>query len=372
MNDTGTHDVEAAPAPRRPWWHWRRLTRGRLRPALAAVLAGALLGSLGTAWQSETGPFADDRACWGALTENDVAALFRGKTDIETSEIPVTVDSIGSEGPSGQCLLHSPRGHRITVQVHKLDARFAGAGDQWADEFLSARMTPLGSGLLGMASDTRAWGAIPDSCTRRPDKEGPVVIDMETGWTVYDDEVDAAERDRLARAVVRLVNGYMRSEGCEGSVPDGVDRMPKPPRFNDERADAICGIEGLRSTAVRKTYLDRPLVTRGEGPVRTCDRDVLFDHPGLRLMTVEDPRLSVLYESLAFDGGKEIRTAEGHGFVRRDLGLFQAECETGDVTFLVRARNGRHPEQIRSLLPRYVAKEADRIGCGPLRITLTD
>lgn len=373
--ETGGASAAPVPQPHRPWWHWRRLTRGRLRPAVAAAVVGALLGGAGVAWQAQAGPFERESACWGALSEDDVADLFDGKRDIEASDVPVTSDHISSEAPSGVCRLKSPRGRRVTAQVHQLDARFGGAGDQWADEYLSARMTPLGGGLLGMASDTRAWLAVPEGCIgREPDDKGPMVIDVETGWTTYDDEVDTGERARLTTTVVRLVNGYLAEQGCDGSVRDPADRLPAPARFKDEKRDAICGIEGLHMRGEREadTY-ERPLVTAGEGPVRTCDRDVLFDHPRLRLMTVEDPRLSALYARLKFDGGPEVKAvggARGTGFLREDFGLFQAKCQTGDVTFLIRAQGTDRAADIRTLLPRYVAAEADRVGCGPLRIKL--
>lgn len=369
---------------RRSWWHWGRLAGSRLRLAViigvSGAVVGALLGGAGVAWRAEAGPFADDRACWGAFGQDDVAALFDGKRDITTSEVPITTDRTGSAGPSGECRLTSPRGRRITVQAHRLDSEFGGAGDKWADEFLSARLTPLGDGLLGMASDTRAWLAVPDGCIGRPsrlDAGGPTVIDMETGWTVYDDDVDTKARDALARAVVKLVNHYMADEGCTGRIADPVGRIPEPPRFLVEKKDGMCGVKGLRiPRAYQHEGRHRPLVTRGDGPVRTCDRDVLFDHPGLRLMTVEDPRLAVLYDRLSRDSAKEpVKTGahgeqDGYGFIRDDMGLFQAECQTGQVTFLVRAEDGDRPGDIRELLPRYVAAEADRIGCGPLRVTL--
>ncbi|MGH4033007.1 hypothetical protein ACQB60_29185 [Actinomycetota bacterium Odt1-20B] len=377
MTATEETSSEALEPPRRPWWHWRSLTRGRLRPAIGAAVAGALLGGLGVAWQADAGPFASDRSCWGALSEDDVADLFEGKRDIKTSEIPVSSDSIGASGPSGECVLKSPRGRRVTARVHELDARFGGASDQWADAYLSARMTPLGDGLLGMVSDTRAWLAVPEGCVGKPGRgDGPLVVDMETGWTVYDEEVDTGARARLARTLVKLVNGYMADRGCSATAKDPSAGLPAPPRFEDEKADAICGIKGLRMSDGREAdRYDRPLVTRGRGrgPVRTCDRDVLFDHPQLRLMTVEDPRLSALYKRLSYTGGTRVRGAhdgEGSGFVRPDLGLFQATCPTGEVTFLVRTDDGDKQADVRALLPRYVAAEADRIGCGPLRIKL--
>ncbi|MFF4483622.1 hypothetical protein ACFY1A_42490 [Streptomyces sp. NPDC001520] len=387
MTDSENENETSVPLHerRRPWWHWQRLTGSRPRLAVTTgvigVVAGALLGGAGMAWQAEAGPFADDRACWGAFGQGDAAALFEGRTggkaDVESSEVPITSDRTGAAGSSGQCLLTSD-GSRITVQAHQLDTRFGGAGDQWADEFLSARLTPLGGGLLGMASDTRAWLAVPDGCIGRPDDAdvngGPTVIDVATGWTIYDDEVSTESRDRLARAVVRLVNHYMTEKGCTGTIADPTGRMPEPPRFLDERKDAMCGVKGLPlPRGYGRDSLGRTLVTRGAGPVRTCDRRVLFHHPELRLMTVEDPRLAMLYERLSRDGAKELVKAgdqDGYGFVRDDMGLFQAECQTGPVTFLIRADSARRPADIRTLLPRFVAAEADRIGCGPLHITV--
>ncbi|MFI0767012.1 hypothetical protein ACH4TQ_19385 [Streptomyces sp. NPDC021218] len=387
MTDSENENETSVPLHerRRPWWHWQRLTGSRPRLAVTTgvigVVAGALLGGAAMAWQAEAGPFADDRACWGAFGQGDAAALFEGRTggkaDVESSEVPITSDRTGAAGSSGQCLLTSD-GSRITVQAHQLDTRFGGAGDQWADEFLSARLTPLGGGLLGMASDTRAWLAVPDGCIGRPDDAdvngGPTVIDVATGWTIYDDEVSTESRDRLARAVVRLVNHYMTEKGCTGTIADPTGRMPEPPRFLDERKDAMCGVKGLPlPRGYGRDSLGRTLVTRGAGPVRTCDRRVLFHHPELRLMTVEDPRLAMLYERLSRDGAKELVKAgdqDGYGFVRDDMGLFQAECQTGPVTFLIRADSARRPADIRTLLPRFVAAEADRIGCGPLHITV--
>ncbi|MEW2531031.1 hypothetical protein [Streptomyces sp. NPDC047071] len=381
--EDGGGDVAAAVAtavPRRPWWHWRRLTRGRLRPALAAALAGALLGGTGVAWQAQAGPFAAERACWGAFDEDDVADLFHGKRDIEAADVPVTTSRTGSEGPSGLCRLTSSRGARVTARLHRLDVRFGGAGDTWADEYLSARMTPFGGGLLGMVSDTRAWLAVPEGCVgRQREDEGPLVVDMETGWTVYDDEVDTDERARLARAVVTLVNDYMTDQGCTRTLADPTGGLGAPARFTDEKRDAICGVEGLRTHDGKDAdHYRRPLVTAGDTPVRTCDRDVLFGHPSLRLMTVADPRLAVLYKDLSYDGGQRRVTADGdtrrhsrgHGFLRDDMALYQAECQTGDVTFLIRADDGERAADIRALMPRYVAAEADRVGCGPLRIRL--
>ncbi|MFD9885817.1 hypothetical protein ACFWZT_30675 [Streptomyces alboflavus] len=371
--------IAAAP---QPWWHWRslrRLTRGHRRRAVAAAVAGALLGGTLVAWQVEAGPFEREQACWGALDEDDVADLFHGKRDIEYSQMDIGYDRIASGGPSGRCELRSPRGHRVRAQLHRLDTRFGGDRDVWADEYLSARMTPLGGGLLGMVSDTRAWLAVPEGCVgRTPDRDGPLVVDMEAGWTTYRDAVDPDERARLARAVVKLVNHYMADQGCDSDLPDPTDRLAAPARFLDEKPDAFCGVKGLGLPGSRESSrYDRPMVSSGGGPVRTCDRDVLFGHPKLRLMTVENSRLAALYEGFSFEGGRRITAAgdtkdqvRGRGFLREDMALYQASCQTGDVTFLIRSDDGGRAADIRRLIPRYVAAEADRIGCGPLRLRL--
>ncbi|MEU6762625.1 hypothetical protein ABZ916_08865 [Streptomyces sp. NPDC046853] len=373
MTETDETTAGAAPGRPRPWWHWGQLMRGRLRPALAAAVAGALLGGTGIAWQAQAGPFEQESACWGSLSGDDVADLFEGEDDIETSAVP-TRDRYLAEG-AGVCRLQTEGGPEITARVHKLSGRFGGDRDAWADEYLSARMTPLGGGLLGMASDSRAWLAIPESCVgRRTDSFTPTVIDMETGWTDYASRVDTGDRARLTSALVTLVNSFLTQQECDGQVKDPADRLPAPARATSEKPDAICGIEGLHLDGMRPLdELHQPLVTAGGGPVRTCDRDAVFEHPSLRLMTVEDPRLAALYTRLKYEGGPKVKVLDGGrgaGFLRDDFGFFQAECQTGEVTFLIRADGRDHAADIRMLLPRYVAAEADRIGCGPLRIKM--
>lgn len=71
--------------------------------------------------------------------------------------------------------------------MHRLNDR-AGDDGKWADE-LSARLTPLGGGLRGMASDSRAWLAVPDGCLGRPGNlDGPTVVDIAQGSWITDTE----------------------------------------------------------------------------------------------------------------------------------------------------------------------------------------
>ncbi|MFJ6567781.1 hypothetical protein ACIQNU_10185 [Streptomyces sp. NPDC091292] len=359
----------AAPPVPRPWWHPRRLLRGRLRPVVAAAVAGVLAGTGVTAWQTGTGPFAESgNHCWGAFGESELKTLFGGSAEVTATELPIWQDKRGFDGPTGTCRLTSASS-KLTVRLHTLDATYAATGP-WADEFLGPRLTPLGGGLLGMASDTRAWLAVPDGCLGAPDEfEGSTVVDIARGAHDPDGDVVTEWRAVLARGVVRLINHVLADQGCDGTVADPVKGMPAPPEHSDEEPDALCGVKGLRLPGKREYEDYRPLVTRGEGPVRTCDRG-RSSRPSLRLMTVTDPRLAQIFGDLARNGGTRLRHARGDGSIRPDLGIFQAECQTGDVTFLVKSDDGERADDVAALLPDFVAAEADRIGCGTIRVSL--
>ncbi|MFF4041282.1 hypothetical protein [Streptomyces sp. NPDC001816] len=353
-------------------WHWRRLLRGRVRPLLAAGLAGMLLGAGGMAWQTQAGPFAPDEVCWGALSRDDLAATFRKPEDVKVVEAPVLHGGRSTDGPTGSCQLTNSDGDAwaLTVRVHQLDDR-AGDDGKWADEFLSARLTPLGGGLLGMASDNRAWLAIPDGCLGRPgDFEGPTVVDIAEGSWITDMEPRTEERDGMARMVVKLVNKVSADLGCTGTIADPVERLPKAARYTrTEKPDALCGIKGL--TLGKKRKPDRyPMITDGHGPVRTCDRDITGSQPKQRLMTVEDPRLAGIFMRMALYEGDRVRSAAGYGGLGPNLGVFRARCQAGETVFVVQANEGGVSADVRTLFPRYVEVEAARLGCGPLKLKL--
>ncbi|MGW0997139.1 hypothetical protein ACWD5V_28420 [Streptomyces sp. NPDC002523] len=153
--------------------------RGRVRPLPAAGLAGVLLGVGGMAWQTQAGPFAPDEVCWGALSRDDLAPTFRKPEDVKAAEALVLHGGRFLDGPTGSCQLTNSDGDEwaFTARVHRLDDR-AGDDGKWADELLSARLTPLDGGLLGMASDDRAWLAVPGRLPgpprrpRRADRRG--------------------------------------------------------------------------------------------------------------------------------------------------------------------------------------------------------
>ncbi|MFF2852177.1 hypothetical protein ACFVT5_38575 [Streptomyces sp. NPDC058001] len=360
---------DTGPRPPRRWWHPRRLLRGRLRPVVAAAVAGVLAGAGVTAWQSGTGPFsAAGNQCWDGFGEPELKALFGGSEDVTAAELPIWQDKRGFDGPTGTCRL-TTAGSDLVARLYTLDTTYAGTG-RWAEEFLGPRLTPLGGGLLGMASDTRAWLALPEGCLGAPDEfEGPTVVDVVQGRHDPGDDVDTGRRAAMARAVVRMVNHVLADQGCGGTVPDPVRGLPAPPSHIDEEPGALCGVKGLRLPGKREYDEYRPMVTRGEGPVRTCDRG-LSSRPGLRLMTVSDPRLAEIFDNLARDGGTKLRNPRGYGALRPDLGIFQAECQTGKVTFLVKADDADRADDVAALLPPFVAAEATRVGCGPIRVTL--
>ncbi|MDH6225246.1 hypothetical protein [Streptomyces sp. MJP52] len=355
--------------PRR--WRWRRLLRGRVRPLLAAGLAGALLGAGGVAWQTRTGPFAPDEVCWGALSRDDLAATFLRPEDVKAVEAPVLHSERSTDGPTGSCQLTNSDGDAwaFTARVHRLDDR-NGDNRKWADEFLSARLTPLGGGLLGMASDNRAWLAVPDGCLGRPgDFEGPTVVDIAHG-RITGTEPRTEHRDGMARMVVKLVNQVSEDLGCTGTIADPVERLPKAARYTrTEKPDALCGIEGLALGGKHRPD-QAPMITVGPGPVRTCDRDITHSQSKQRLMTVEDPRLAGIFTRMALNEGDRVRSSVGYGGLGPNLGVFQARCQAGDTVFVVQAHGDGAGADLRTLFPRYVEAEAARLGCGPLKLEL--
>ncbi|MEV0093547.1 hypothetical protein [Streptomyces sp. NPDC050738] len=347
------------------------LLRGRLRPVVAAALAGLLIGAGTTAWQ--TGAFASDSSpCWGALDQSDITGLFHTPGNVKSAELPLISNGLTSSGLSGSCRL-SRLTWQVTATAHELSGDHGGASGQWADEFLSARLSPLGGGLLGMASDTRAWLALPEDCAGRSDaNRGPAVIDIAMGTANPGRKIDAGDRAALARALVKLVNRAMVTSGCSGTIADRSAHLPAVPQSLDEKPGDFCGVKGLALAAgyTKDPALDHPLVTSGTGPVRTCDLASNYSRPRMRLMTITDPRLAGIYYDTVLNGGTPIKSTAGRGIVRADLAVFRAGCQKGNAVFLVQFDDAEHAADIKALLPRYAAAEAARTGCGPLRITV--
>ncbi|WP_419997645.1 hypothetical protein [Streptomyces boninensis] len=369
-------EEELSSAPRGGPWR----LRGRGLRLVAAAVAGALVGAAAVAWQQRAGPFAGDaeaRLCWGSLSRQDLAPLMREPDGVQAVDVPVREDRVGHDGPTGSCHLTGLDGAAgewaITVQVHRLDGRY-GSGGRWADEFLAGRLTPLGGGLSGMASDGRAWLTFPDDC-RAPDAGlalGPTVVDIADSRPISGDESDRRRRDALTRLLIKVTNKVTAALGCSGRLADPVPHMAAPPRYDThERRDALCGVSGVALAGGRKPTA-YPIRTPGTWPVRTCDRDLSLGSPSLRLMTVEDPRLVRIFYGPEYVGARvDSGNDSGFGGIGSNQAWFRARCETGEALFLVRSNGtGHRPGDVRALFPQYAEAEADRIGCGPLRLTL--
>jgi hypothetical protein len=350
------------PTPRRE--RLRRLVRGRWLPAVAAGIVGALLATAGTLWWTGTGPFASTDRCWGVSVAADIRAL-DGRAESVVDEVPDT----GSDGePSrgvarGACRV---LGHpTFTARIHQLDLTYDGLG-RWGEEFLGSRLTPLGGGLLGMASDSRAWLSLPDDCPARPDDlRAPTVVDITYGPADPGVDTDVRARATLTHLLVRLTNGVLRQQGCAGTIGDPAATMPAPARYVRERPGQVCGVEGITLPYAR--YLSERR-TPGREPVLSCE--VGRGRADLRMLTVTDPRLGALFLRPAGDG--DLRTAgpgvDGSGVVTERRGVFVAHCQAGAVAFVVSEQSRSDPGTVRELLVRYVAAQAPRAGCGDLAV----
>ncbi|MFJ3821298.1 hypothetical protein [Streptomyces nodosus] len=382
-HSTGVSEPTPVSVPRARW-HPGRLLRGRVRPVVAAAVAGVLLGVAGTAWGTGTGPFGDDRKCWGALDNGDLKDFFYDPDRVTAAETSLQYRNVG--GHSGLCRL---TGHNVgaTVNVHQLDEHYDGLG-RWGEEYLSSRLVPMGGGLLGMASDTRAWLAVPDGCFGRPDAiKAPTVVDIDGGYTVQSSEVDKKDRAALTHMVVKVTNRLLDEYGCGGTVLDPADHLPAADEGrNGDRPGAVCRIKGLAFPAQHKdgeqanggkkdkdsgndedTSAGSVRVTPDGGPVRTCERGHL-NSTNLRMTTVSDPRLTALFGHFLYQYDTRLKSSRGRGSLSDREGIFQAHCQTGDVTFMAHSYRSSGA-QVRALFPRYVEAEAARTGCGTFRVT---
>ncbi|WLQ44024.1 hypothetical protein P8A22_31375 [Streptomyces laculatispora] len=368
----------AVPASDRPSFV-RRLLRSRTaRAVTAAGLAGALLGAGAVAWHTDTLPLLGPAPCWDSLGDSTVSQLF-GDRRIEVDEQSLQSGRQGDGLTYGQCRITSFKDDRalrqVTVNVHQLDGLRGTDARQWPQEFLAAGMVSLGEGLPGMASATRGWLALPQSCTGRGDFSGPTVVDIGMGRAGLDISSELAGEDRVALtgALVETANGVIRSFGCSGSY-----RSPRtlPPlvTWQDTDAAALCGTKGFAlPAAYRKELSSTRAGGGGDGPARVCEVGGSDPEPVVRMTTVVDPALAEIFSWDALRSGAPVKGTTGYGKLAGDRSVYRASCQTGPVVFVV--------EQLRQtdkggfaltadLLPGYVAAEAERIGCGPQKVTL--
>lgn len=380
-----------------------------------ALLVGALLGAGGTAaWRSGELPFVARDMCWGALSPEVAHALF-SDTDVRSSELPLrraTEDPMRTQC-SMQGFGDDELESEVTASVRTLGGLRGTPARSWTEQYLSARMTPLGGGVTGMASANRAWVALPASCEDRPYEPGEkpplrvVTLASDEADPAYLNEVDARRGlDAMSRAVVRLANGVMERYGCEERYDD-PPRLPRAPEGNelpDTDPERLCGIRGVRlpdwargpeTKAVRTTPgADTGAGTGAGAAAWACDVRSPFGANRLRLMTVTDPELARVVSRTLSNRAAPLG-GDGRGAHADGLGVYTADCPSGRVAFVAHERkteDGSYEDSYddshdnsyddayddayddRSLalavLPSYVEAEAKRVGCGEVHVDL--
>ncbi|MCT2590188.1 hypothetical protein LHJ74_09730 [Streptomyces sp. N2-109] len=376
------HAASAAawPAPRprprwRQWQWWRRVLRGKPGAVLAAAVAGVLLGAGTMAWQTGAPPFFDEDACWGTLSEDDLEALPLGSEKIRAQELS---PGDGVE-VSGECRLTGDRYGRadwaVTFRVHTPGGDYGSEPNDWHEKFLASDMAPLGGELLGMTSPARAWLTLPQSCASGSSAGSdppPTIVDVDTGGSGrYSGPEDDEMRRVLGRAVTRVANGTMDRLGCDGRFEDPGE-LPALTQAQDSRPEALCGIEGLNtpSSADEQLVLERR--SGGGGPIRSCDLGYSdYDIDDVHLITVEHPGLARSLTHAVRGSGTRIESDDGDGTLGSARAAFEASCQTGPVVFMLSQGSVQlKPATARALFSEYVAAEAKRIGCGPLKMEI--
>ncbi|MCP9988259.1 hypothetical protein LUX01_17770 [Streptomyces sudanensis] len=181
--------------------------------------------------------------------------------------------------------------------------------------------------------------------------------------------------------MVETSNSLLAAYGCPGR-----HRMPESPPVLDEdeaeeqeekrdraAAAALCGLAGT-PLAERHAKLLRDAAGNwvDGGPARICGTDNRLASRHVRLMTVTDPVLARIFERDAHHGGPAADGDTGHGTLTVGRAVYLGRCQTGDVAFVVERTGPSDLDWtfVRDVFPLYVAAEADRLGCGPQKVTL--
>ncbi|WP_107424341.1 hypothetical protein [Kitasatospora albolonga] len=377
---TETAAGNTGPAPVRRSRLGRFLRNRTVRTVTVAGLVGALLGAGVVAWRTDTLPLVGPRPCWDSLDGSAMTALF-GDRRTEVEEQSLRPDPEGQRLAYGQCRItgygevrgEERAARQVTVHVRRLDATFGTDSRTWPAEFLAANMAPLGEGLPGMASGMRAWIALPQSCTGGGDS-GPAVVDAGRGHASLDldSAYDPAERSALASAVVAVANGVMRDFDCSGAYP-APGELADPVDWTDADPRAFCGIEGfVLPDRHRKSLTTTRTVAGDGGPARVCEGTYGRGRASVRFTTVVEPLTANVFTRDLFDGGPYLRGTKGRGTLGTTRAVYEKDCRSGRVVFMVeqlKSADSRY-RYTRDLLPAYVAAEAERIGCGPEKVTL--
>ncbi|WP_330451874.1 MULTISPECIES: hypothetical protein [unclassified Streptomyces] len=377
-------EAPAAPAPAEPEEprpsFVRRLLRSRTaRAATVAALAGALVGAGTVAWRTDTLPLLGPSPCWDSLGSGSMDALF-GDRETVVDEQSLRTDPMGGGGAYGQCRITSYDGDRarrqVTVDVRRLDGLRGTDAQDWPSEFLASGMVPLGEGLPGMTSSTRAWIALPQACTGRDEFTGPTVVDIGMGRAGFEVSREYTLRDRnaLTGALIEAANGVIEEFGCSGRYREPRD-LPAPVEWDETDPSAFCGIKGLTLPAAYREELDETRVGGEGGPARVCEAGASFREASVRLTTVEDPALAAIYSWDSLRSGAPVTGDGGFGKAGGNRAVYRASCQTGPVIFVLEqlrpAGKGDRFTFTRDLLPAYAEAEAERIGCAPQKLTFT-
>ncbi|MFJ8752433.1 hypothetical protein ACIREO_24320 [Streptomyces sp. NPDC102441] len=364
----------------------RRFSRGRGGVAVIGGLVGALLGWGVMAWRSDELPLVERDVCWGSLSPDVAHALF-SDTDVRSRELPLrraTEDHMHTEC-SMQGFGADELESEVTASVRTLGELRGAQAWSWTEEYLSSRMTPLGDGIPGMASSTRAWVKLPSSCAERyyePGEKPPLrVVSLASDASDPEGQnvVDARRGlDAMSRAVVRLANGVMERYGCDARYDD-PQKLPRAPEGNelpDVDADRLCGIRGVRLPEWAREFEAKAVGTTpgtpAAGGVRACDVRQPFGPSRLRLLTVADPELAGVV-SRALGNRATGLGGDGQGAYAGGLSVYTADCRSGRVAFVAyepEKDGGSHDDESLALavLPSYVKEEAKRVGCGEVNV----
>ncbi|WP_251059327.1 MULTISPECIES: hypothetical protein [unclassified Streptomyces] len=357
----------------------RRLLRNRTTHTIAAgVIIGGLLGAGTMAWQTDSLPLLGPAPCWDSLSDSTVSAVF-GDRRIDVEEQKLQPDPRGRGLVYGQCRITSFKGdedrRQLTIRVHKLDGLYGSDARKWPEEYLAAGMVALGDGLPGMGSSSRAWLAVPQSCTGRPgDFEGPVVVDVEMGPAGLDIESEYEREDRaaLAHAAVDATNGVIRDLGCSGTYP--TPALAKDVvTWKDTQPDAFCGIKDLSLPAEYRQSLSRMRIGGDSAPARVCEAAGDYPRTVLRMTTIEDPALAEVFSQDLLKGGTPFQGSNGRGTFNVTRAVYRARCQTGYVTYVLEQKDQLDKtgfELLRAMTPTYIEAESERIGCGPEKVTM--
>ncbi|MDT0310256.1 hypothetical protein RM780_25365 [Streptomyces sp. DSM 44917] len=398
MAENDTEEALSEPAPE-PVPRARRAGRWlrRRAPLLAAAMAGVLAGAGGVAWQTGVIFPGEERECWGALSQNDVARLVGDNAWTDVQEQGVT-DYPTHVAPEGSCLI---RDHNDALEV-RLHGRGTAPGPDtgpfafnpaaWEQRFLNSEMAWLGGGLTGMASPGEAWVALPTECYGS-DLDGPAIVEIidtfDRPVEGYDTPQEAVRaRELMARTVVQLANAALAELGCPGApLPEprtaSLPALQEVSELSGSQRENLCGIPGLTAPAslIEDVWGQRLPEFSGDDPVRVCElyggssefqlRLTTVDHPGLVTLLGGEPNWGGYYDRR--ENNERFSTDTGSGTIGRHRSSYFARCheETGlydeDVAFLVQYHGGNDSETDNTALLRdYVAAEAQRLGCQPL------